>query len=96
MRNLHGIAVVVAGASSGIGRATALAVAREGARLALAARREELLEKVAEDCRGLGFPGADGRRGGRRPCSLPQPEPRAPAPALTVLTASDRTDRDCL
>ncbi|KAA0583490.1 SDR family oxidoreductase [Azospirillum sp. B21] len=54
MQDLQGAAVVVAGASSGIGRATALAFAREGARLALAARREELLEEVAEECRGLG------------------------------------------
>lgn len=54
MRDLNGAVVVVAGASSGIGRATALAFAREGARLALAARREELLEEVAEECRGLG------------------------------------------
>ncbi|MBP2298407.1 SDR family oxidoreductase [Azospirillum picis] len=54
MRNLHGAVVVVAGASSGIGRATALAFAREGARLVLASRREELLDEVAEDCRGLG------------------------------------------
>ncbi|CAO3435369.1 SDR family oxidoreductase [Azospirillum endophyticum] len=54
MRDLNGAVVVVAGASSGIGRATALAFAKEGARLALAARREELLEEVAEECRGLG------------------------------------------
>ncbi|WP_247882549.1 hypothetical protein [Azospirillum sp. TSA2s] len=36
-----------------MGRATALAFAREGARPASAARREELLEGVAEECRGL-------------------------------------------
>lgn len=54
MENLHGAVVVVAGASSGIGRATALAFAREGARLVLASRREDLLEEVAEDCRDLG------------------------------------------
>ena len=32
--------VIITGASSGIGRETALAFARKGARLALAARRE--------------------------------------------------------
>jgi NAD(P)-dependent dehydrogenase (short-subunit alcohol dehydrogenase family) len=39
--------VLVTGASSGIGRATALAFAHAGARLAVAARRKELLDEVA-------------------------------------------------
>jgi len=54
MRDLRGACVVIAGASSGIGRAAALAFARRGARLALAARRAELLEEVARDCARLG------------------------------------------
>ncbi|WP_083970902.1 SDR family NAD(P)-dependent oxidoreductase [Actinoplanes awajinensis] len=46
--------VVITGASSGIGRATALAYARTGARLILAARSESDLDTVAADCRAVG------------------------------------------
>jgi short-subunit dehydrogenase len=46
--------VVITGASSGIGRATALAFARRGAKLVLAARRAEVLEEVAEECNRYG------------------------------------------
>lgn len=51
---LRGKTVVITGASSGVGRATALAFALEQARLVLAARGGQALEEVAEACRRLG------------------------------------------
>lgn len=46
--------VVITGASSGIGQATAEAFARDGARLVIAARDAAALEEVADRCRQLG------------------------------------------
>lgn len=53
-RPLSDSVVVVTGASSGIGAATSLALARRGARLVLAARGERALRDVAERCRRRG------------------------------------------
>ena len=47
---LSGKVVVITGASSGIGQATALAFAKEGARLVLAARDADALQAVADQC----------------------------------------------
>jgi 3-oxoacyl-[acyl-carrier protein] reductase len=51
---LQGRACVVTGASSGIGRATAVSLVREGAAVLLVGRREQPLADVAEQCRGAG------------------------------------------
>jgi len=48
------VVVAITGASAGIGRATALALARRGSSLALCARREDVLDAVGEEVRRLG------------------------------------------
>lgn len=54
LADLAGKAILVTGASSGIGAATALALGSAGARVALAARRGDLLESLAGEIRGGG------------------------------------------
>ncbi len=53
-RKIRDSVVVITGASSGIGRATAVSFAREGASLVLAARREQPLQEAAAECRNVG------------------------------------------
>jgi short-subunit dehydrogenase len=54
MENQENLVVVITGASSGIGRATALAFAGRGQSVVLAARREEALDQLADICTNLG------------------------------------------
>src|SRR2546421_10087071 len=60
--DLKGPTVLLTGASSGIGRALAKRVADRGARLAIAARREDLLDGLADELE---------QAGGTRPAGLP-------------------------
>ncbi|RUM20501.1 SDR family oxidoreductase [Rhizobium vallis] len=57
MSDLKGKTAIVTGASSGIGRATAVALAARGARVALIGRRKEALDSVASEIGGaaIGF-----------------------------------------
>ncbi|KUL42129.1 SDR family NAD(P)-dependent oxidoreductase [Streptomyces regalis] len=53
-RRLEGTVALVTGASSGIGHATALELAREGASVALVGRREDRLTDLAAQITGVG------------------------------------------
>ncbi len=52
--NFNGKAIILTGASSGIGRELAIALARQGAKLSLAARQTEALEQTAHQCHQSG------------------------------------------
>jgi 3-oxoacyl-[acyl-carrier protein] reductase len=55
---IRGKVALVTGASSGLGEACALELAREGVRVAVAARRKEELDRVASRARDAGAPDA--------------------------------------
>ena len=54
---LDGKVVIITGASAGIGRASARALAREGAHLVLTARRPERLDAIIQEARAAGSDG---------------------------------------
>ncbi|MEO7719346.1 MAG: SDR family oxidoreductase [Capsulimonas sp.] len=54
MAKLTGKVAIITGASAGIGQASALALAGEGAKLVMTARRQERLEQLVEDVKAAG------------------------------------------
>jgi len=54
MENIRGKIVVITGASSGLGEATARALAKEGAAVVLGARRADRLESLVKEITGAG------------------------------------------
>lgn len=53
-QSLKGKTAVITGASSGIGKAIALTLAQEGMNVVVAARREEALNEVVQECKRFG------------------------------------------
>lgn len=54
MENINGQTCIITGASSGIGRASAFALADQGVNLVLTARREERLKEICAECEKRG------------------------------------------
>lgn len=54
MKDVRGRSIVVTGATSGVGYRTACLLAERGARLTLIARRQDALDRAAEECRARG------------------------------------------
>ncbi|WP_265583808.1 SDR family NAD(P)-dependent oxidoreductase [Chitinimonas koreensis] len=77
------------GASSGIGAALARALAREGAVLALSARREDALDTVARDCPGACVLPLDVSDAAAWAQAWRRLSERWPAPDLVVFCAAD-------
>ena len=65
--------VLITGALTGIGRATAIAFAKEGARVAISGRRDEAGQKLVAELREIGIQAeyVACRRAPRRRCARP-------------------------
>src|SRR5438876_4649644 len=81
---LTGKTAIVTGGSEGIGYATAAALAREGARVVIAARREDVLNASAEQI---------GRKTGGEVTAIPTDVSRADGVEHLIRTAVDRLGR---
>ena len=81
---LHAKTALVTGASQGIGHAIAIELAREGAHIAIAARRTELLNELAEEIT---------REGGKRPAVLTGDLARPGTPDQLATDAAQRLGR---
>ena len=92
MATLKGTNVFITGASSGIGRATAIAFAREGARLLVCARSIAPLEELRQALVGAGAPA--GPRAGEGRAEHPTPARSVTAaPPQGCRAAAVRTPR---
>src|SRR6478672_7418473 len=54
MQNIKGKVVAITGASSGMGKAMAIELAKNGAKVVLGARRTEQLQQLVEEIKGKG------------------------------------------
>jgi hypothetical protein len=80
MQNIANKVVIITGASSGIGEATAYKLAREGAKIVLGARREDKLKAIADQIK------ADGGEAVYRVTDVVKPEDNAALVALAKET----------
>lgn len=85
-KTLEGKCAIVTGAGRGIGRAVALALADEGAKLILVSRTEEELKRVAEE--------AAFRAG--RPCAIPSPADISVEEDVRRIAAHAETEFGCM
>ena len=97
MMNLKDKLIWITGASSGIGRAIALQLAREGARLILSSHNAEELRPVAQECRQhtslceeVVFDLSETATVERIGASIAQQHPTCSASSTTVASASGR------
>jgi serine 3-dehydrogenase len=90
--------VVVVGASSGIGRETAVLFAREGARVMASARREDRLRKLQSEMSGEGFmveifPGDASKPGDMERLAQQTKEKLGPIDILVYASGTNTPDR---